>query len=68
MSYKKTYRSMGGGGGGLDTQLLLTIVPRVVLGRECVDPESWPSLGRISKRRGDISTRESCTVITVIFH
>ena len=25
----------GGGGGGQDTQLLLTIVPRVVLGREC---------------------------------
>ena len=24
-----------GGGGGQDTQLLLTIVPRVVLGREC---------------------------------
>ena len=41
MSYKKTYRSMfscerdDGGGGGQDTQLLLTIVPRVVLGREC---------------------------------
>ena len=25
----------GGVGGGQDTQLLLTIVPRVVLGREC---------------------------------